>query len=151
MVMLKFGGGDMGGVSGREVQWLAAGVSYLCQGSGCSGVSSCMRRHSTSEPLHSLFLIVSLSPFCYPLTSFLLFRSHPLSTLLVIPFLCVAAPSSLKAERKEGKRESEGEREHESGGGGLTMGQIGSQLSVRPFITYLWLCAHLHCRAHIQN
>lgn len=25
---------------------------------------------------------------------------------------------------------------------GLAMGQIGSQLSVRPFITYLWLCVH---------
>lgn len=133
--MMKFGG--------------VAGVSYLCHGSGCSGVS-CARMFSTSGHLRSL-LLFSL----YSVTRSLLFSSYPV-TLFIKAFLCAAAPSSLLAEswkeiRKEGARgESEWVRER-GRVVGLAMGQIGSQLSVRPFITYLWLCAHLRCRTHIQN
>lgn len=56
MVMMKFGG--------------VAGVSYLCHGSGCSGVSWA-RMFSTSGHLRSLLLFFFFI-FSYPLTSFLL-------------------------------------------------------------------------------
>lgn len=42
----------------------AAGVSHLCQGSGCLGEFSCTRRHSAtaaSRSTSALFLIISFS------------------------------------------------------------------------------------------
>ena len=105
-------------------------------------------RQSPSTLCSHYFL---LSLFCHPLIFSSFLQSHPVSTLLVLPFLCVTAPSSVKADRGEGGR-ARGGREHESRGGGpLIVGQIRSRLSVRPFITYLWLCAHLHRRAQIQK
>lgn len=117
------------------------------------GCHICVRGQGAQwrPPLMSEHLQLSalLSLSCCPLPSLLHSGSHPLSTSLVMPSLCVVAPSSQKAERKEGKSEQGGEIMRARGR--LAMGQIGSQLSVRPFITHLWLCAHLHRRVHIQN
>lgn len=113
MVMLELGGegwwyGWGFGETGGGGRGLAAGVSHLCQGSGCSGVSSCMRRHSATAARQSALalpiLVISFSLFSVTLSLFfffftpLFFHSHPLSTLLVLPFLCVAAPPPLLFE-----------------------------------------------------
>lgn len=65
-----------------------------------SGVSARWRPPLVSEHLQ---LSTPLSLSCCPLPSFLHCGSHPLSTSLGLPSLCVAAPSSQQAERKEGK------------------------------------------------
>lgn len=85
MVMLKFGG--------------AAGVSYLCHGSGCSEVPGA-RMHSTSEHLRYLLLFFFFfSIFSYPLTFFPPLTPPP---CLLEPFSVwqPPPPCSLKAERK---------------------------------------------------
>lgn len=151
MVMLEF--------TRRRGEWcrwrffwrrVAAGVSYLCQGSGCAWASGCKRRESTSDDHDSLLLII----FTLISVTLSLIFSFFSSNLFIRAFPCVAVPLLFESWKERGKESARG-KDHESEGGWgwgeLALGQIGSQLSVRPFITYLWLCAHLRCRANIQN
>lgn len=74
-----------------------------------------MRRYSathTRQNTSTLPLVAFLS-VAFLSFSPLLFQSHPLSTLLVLPSLHVEAPSSMKADR-----EKEGERKGGVGVGG---------------------------------
>lgn len=81
MVMMKFGG--------------VAGVSYLCHGSGCSGVS-CAKMFSTSGHLRSLLLFF----FYFHLPAHFFSPLTPLPCSLKPFSVQPPPPCSLKAERK---------------------------------------------------
>lgn len=143
-----------GGSERRGGRAWQLGCHICVRGRGSRGVSRRVRGHSLLQlhvrapllPVSYLFPLLSISP----LVSSLFSRRHTLSYLArcTLPLCGSPQPSSLKAERRDRKRERERARGESEG---RQTGQTGSQLSVRPFITYLWLCAHLHCRPRIQN
>lgn len=143
--MTEFGGECWlyGWVFGRgRGQGLAAGVSHLCQGAAVA-VYLLIQLHAGARALN--FLLFFPFSFLSPSPLFLFFPSHPQSQRSSTTSLCGSPPPLHSLWKlKLG-------RERASGWEGLTVGQIGSWLSLRPFTTYLWMCAHLHCRTHIQN